>query len=627
MGQDVFEAIRQERAALSRELPFESYLEEVRADPRLARLAHARLHDMVVEAGVEAAPDARARYELFRDELFGADDAVRQVVDYLAAGARRLDMRKRILFIVGPPGSGKSTLVNALKRGLERYTTTPEGATYAIKGCPVQEDPLHLIPPAHRPALEGIHVEGDLCPYCRWLVREVYGGDIARVPVERVVFSEAEGVGIGTFVATDPGSEDLTRLVGQVDPTLLEGASIPAARRAFRLDGALNAANRGLADLVEIFKMDERFLSTLLTVSEERLLKVSGPGTMYADVVLVGESNLGELEAMVSEPKAAALLDRLVVVRVGYVLSVRDEVRIYEKMLRSTDLRGLHISPLALPTVATVAVLSRLAKTGGGLQRKLWVYDGRFVRDAGPGELERLRAAAPEEGLGGLSPRFMMTQLSNALAGVPVCLSGVHALEALWQGLSQRAAFREEEREAWVGLFRLAREEHDELVRKTIRRATVPGYPDVAEAMIRDGLRDLERWAGGTDERELRSLRRLEEALGVPGYWRTDLREEWLWGLRRARDRLGGPLRGADPRMDEAVELVLAPAWRDVAPTLTAFEDGSELARQDRDLLRGRLVAQEGFCEACAEDVLSYAIRLARPRRERRARGPKWLAG
>lgn len=332
MDQYLLQAIRCEAEALSEQMPFAAYLDRVRANPRLARLSHELIYDMILAAGVRAAADGAPRYALFEQELFGVDDVIRHVVDYFAAAARRLDLRKRILLLIGPPGSGKSTLVNVLKQGLERYTRTPEGAVFAIKGCPIHEDPLHLIPPHRREHLAGVYIEGDLCPYCRWLLDSVYAGDAGKVPVQRVAFSAAGGIGIGSYVATDPRSEDLTRLVGRIHLSLLDGTDVVAARRAFALDGDLNSANRGLADLIEIFKMDERFLSVLLTLAEERLLKLSAPGMLYVDEAVIAQSNLAEYKALVVEPKAAALMDRLAVVYDRYALSVRDEVRIYEKM-------------------------------------------------------------------------------------------------------------------------------------------------------------------------------------------------------------------------------------------------------------------------------------------------------
>lgn len=627
----LLDEVRREAEGLAREVSFADYLEAVGRNPKLARLAHARIYDMILASGVVRGPDGLS-YGLFRDDVFGLDDVVHQLVEYFAASARRLEVRKRILLLVGPPGSGKSTLVSCLKRGLERHTRRPEGETYAIKGCPMHEEPLHLIPPHLRHRLPDVYVEGDLCPYCRWLVREVYEGDVAGVPVIRSAFSEAEGVGIGTFVATDPGSEDLSRLVGKVDLSRLKGADPEAARAAFRLDGELNAANRGLADLIEVFKMDERFLAVLLTLSQEQFIKAAGLGTIYADEVIMAHSNLAEYQALVGERKAAALQDRLVVLKVPYVLRVRDEVRIYRKMLDTTELSDVHLSPLALPVAATFAVLTRLAKPqrwGWTLRRKLQLYDGRFLPDAGPEDLAALRSESAEEGFTGVSPRYALNQLSQAVSRRPGCLSGMFLLEVLWEGLSQRAGFEERERETWSDLFSAAREEYDELVRRAVRRAQVSEFEAAEAALAQDVERELELWAQGRPDADLPTLRQVERALTAPQYrrdsWRTSLR----LALQAARLLGADSPHRADPRLEEALERIVLPAWPEVARALRDQSGESESARQARHQFVQRLIAEQGFCELCAEDVVRHATRLASPSRGERAgpRALRWLLG
>src|SRR6266540_4347979 len=414
----LLKGIQQEARQLTAEMPFETYLEKVKQDRKLARLSHGLVYDMIVESGLKRDRAGVPRYELFRDDLFGVDEAIAQVVEYFAAAARRHETRKRILLLVGPPGCGKSTLVNAIKQGLEEYSRTDRGAVWAIKGCPVYEDPLHLLPRHVRHELRGLHIEGELCPYCRWLVRNAYRGDVARVPVQRFTFSAAEGVGIGTFVATDPGSENLARLVGDVDLTQLRASTDRAAARQ---------------------------------------------------------------------------ADRLVVVPVGYALSVRDEVGIYGKMIGQAGLRGVKISPLALPTAATFAILTRISpQSGWSLQRKLHYYDSRFVADVRPQEIAQLRAASPRDGMSGFSPRYVMNQVSRALSRKNTCLTGPVTLDILWEGLSQRAGFDDGQRQAAADLIATARREHDDMVRRTIRRVLVPDYRRAAQKLARDVLRELE---------------------------------------------------------------------------------------------------------------------------------------
>jgi len=129
---------------------------------------------MIMAAGVEEGETKR--YKFFTEHLFGLEETlVKLVEEYFHAAARKLDVRKRILLLMGPVGGGKSTIVNLLKRGLERYSRTEEGALYGIKGCPMHEEPLHLIPESLRPKFKekyGIHIEGNLCPCCQLMVEE-----------------------------------------------------------------------------------------------------------------------------------------------------------------------------------------------------------------------------------------------------------------------------------------------------------------------------------------------------------------------------------------------------------------------------------------------------------------------
>ena len=603
--------IQQDARELSREVNFETYLDMVRGDRRLARLSHELIHDMIVAAGTRPGPAGEPQYELFRDRLFGVDSAITQVVGHFAGAARRLEVRKRILLLIGPPGCGKSTLVNTIKEGLEDYTRTTAGAVYAIKGCPVYENPLHLIPRQRRGALRGIYVEGELCPYCGWLVRNVYRNDVTRVPVQRFSFSVSQGIGIGTYVATDPGSEDLSRLVGTVDLSHLRARTDrQAARQAYRLDGELNAANRGVADLIEILKMDERFLSVLLALSQEQVVKLSGRGTMYADEAIVAHSNLAEYESLVADPKAAALLDRLVVVRMGYPLAVRDEVRVYEKMVADSGIRQNNLSPLALPAAAVFAILTRLSPAPGGwtLARKLRFYDGRFVEGVRPGDVDSVREGEREDGSFGFSPRYVMNQLSRGLSSTKGCLTGGAVLEFLWQGLEQRAGFGDADRQTAGEVFAAANAEYDEMVKRAIRRALVPGFLRQAQTRSRSVLKDLERWnksGSGLD-----AFRPLERALDVPYFRRDDFRRELLEQLRAARD--SEELFRADPRIEEAVERALLPSWPEASSTLTSNKPGV------RTKLRSTLVGEWGFPEDCADDVIAHAARLAGPEGERR---------
>jgi predicted Ser/Thr protein kinase/intein/homing endonuclease len=198
---------RDRERELAWEGTFAQYFEIATKQPSVAQLSHERIYNMMMAAGVETTRSGDPRYKFFGQDIFGLDKPLQQIVEYFHSAAQRLEVRKRILLLMGPVGGGKSTIVYLLKRGLEQYTRSQEGATYAIKECPMHEEPLHLIPQELRAEVErefGLYIEGDLCPSCRWMVEEKYGGKIEEVPVKRVAFSEKNRIGIGTFTPSDP---------------------------------------------------------------------------------------------------------------------------------------------------------------------------------------------------------------------------------------------------------------------------------------------------------------------------------------------------------------------------------------------------------------------------------------
>src|SRR5699024_1565402 len=193
---------REEEAMLEWEGTFADYLELVRERPEIAQSAHSRLYNMIKFAGVEENAESKT-YQFFSEEIFGLEETLEKLVEeYFQPAAKKLDVKKRILLLMGQIGGGKSTNVSLLKNGLEQFTRTDEGAVYAIKGCPMHEDPLHLIPMHLREEFYeryGIRIEGNLSPLNTLRLEQEYDGRIEDVLVERIVFSENKRIGIGTF--------------------------------------------------------------------------------------------------------------------------------------------------------------------------------------------------------------------------------------------------------------------------------------------------------------------------------------------------------------------------------------------------------------------------------------------
>src|SRR4029453_16702667 len=420
------EDLRREHEALRWEGSFRDYFELVAQNPRIAQLSHARINDMVHGAGVEGFHEGTQHevlsYNFFSTELFGIEEPIARIVEYFKSAAQRLGVRKRILLLMGPVGGGKSTIVNMLKRGLEDWTKTDGGAVYAIKDCPMHEEPLHLIPHQLRAEVEkhyGIYIEGDLCPQCRYALEHTYNGRHEDVKVHRVAFSEKERVGIVTFSPSDPKSQDITELTGSIDLSTIGEVGVESDPRAYRFDGELNIANRGLMEFVEMLKVDEKFLYSLLTLSQEQNIKTGRFALIYADEAILSHTNENEYAAFVANRKSEALQDRIIMFRVPYNLKVSQEEPIYDKLLKQSEaLRNIHIAPNTLKIAAMFAIMSRLEETKKAnvdIAKKMKIYDGEDVEGFKSKDVKELKEETVREGMDGISPRYIINRLSRRL--------------------------------------------------------------------------------------------------------------------------------------------------------------------------------------------------------------------
>ena len=617
------EEYRDRERGLMWEGTFAQYFEIASKKTEVGRLSHERIYHMIIDAGVETTRTGEPRYKFFGQEIFGIEKPLQQIVDYFHSAAQRLEVRKRVLLLMGPVGGGKSTIVYLIKRGLEAYSRTEEGAIYAIKDCPMHEEPLHLIPNDLREDVErefGLYVEGDLCPHCRYMIDNQYRGRIEDVPVKRITFSEKYRVGVGTFTPSDPKSQDISELVGGIDLSTIGEVGVESDPRAYRFDGELNIANRGIMEFVEMLKTDEKFLYVLLTLSQEQNIKTGRFSMIYADEVVVSHTNEHEYQAFVGNKKSEALQDRIILVKVPYNLRVSDEIKIYEKLLKQSSLQNVHIAPYTLRIASVFAVLTRLEpskKAGMSPMKKLRLYDGEDIEDFKQKDIKELQEEAVREGMDGISPRYVINRLSNALIKQNVtCINPIDALRALRDGLDQHTSITREERERYLNFINEARKEYDEMARKEVQRAFVYSYEESARTLLNNYLDNVEAYCNKTrlrdpitdeemepDEQLMRSI---EEQIGITDNAKRSFREEILIRISSlARKGMTFDYTSHE-RLKEAIEKKLFADLRDVVKITTSTRT------PDKDQLRkinevvNRLMAEHGYCHVCANEILRY---------------------
>jgi serine protein kinase len=618
------EEYRDRERELTWEGTFAEYFEIACQHPEVAQLSHERIYRMIMDAGVETTKAGDPHYNFFSQEIFGIEKPLQQIVDYFHSAAQRLEVRKRVLLLMGPVGGGKSTIVHLLKRGLEAYSRTPAGAIYAIKSCPMHEEPLHLIPQDLRADVErefGLYIEGDLCPHCRYVVDNEYGGRIEEMPISRIAFSEKYRCCIGTFTPSDPKSQDISELVGGIDLSTIGDVGVESDPRAYRFDGELNVANRGIMEFIELLKTDEKFLYVLLTLSQEQNIKTGRFSMIYADEVVVSHTNEHEYQAFVGNKKSEALQDRIILAKVPYNLRVSDEVKIYEKLLKQSALKNVHIAPNTLRVSSIFAILTRLEpskKAGMSLMKKLRVYDGEDIEDFKQKDVRELMEETIREGMDGISPRYVINRLSNALVKANVvCINPIDALRALRDGLDQHTSISREERERYLNFISEARKEYDEMVKKEIQRAFVYSYEEQARTLLNNYLDNVEAFCNKTklrdpiteeemdpDEHLMRSI---EEQINVSENAKRAFREEILILIASiARKGLTFDYTMHE-RLKVAIEKRLFVDLRDVVKITTSTRTPDKEQLRKINEVVDRLVAEHGYCVVCANETLRYA--------------------
>ncbi|WIV20505.1 MULTISPECIES: PrkA family serine protein kinase [Paenibacillus] len=623
---NIFERVaefREETDRLSWTGTFKDYIQILQKDPTPAMTAHARVYEMIKSYGVEE-KNGHKRYKFFEQQIFGLDRSVERLVEeYFHSAARRLDVRKRILLLMGPVSGGKSTLVTLLKRGLEQFSRTDKGAVYAIEGCPMHEDPLHLIPLELRPEVEkelGVRIEGNLCPSCQMRLRTEYDGDIEQVRVERVFISEDSRVGIGTFSPSDPKSQDIADLTGSIDFSTITEYGSESDPRAYRFDGELNKANRGLMEFQEMLKCDEKFLWNLLSLTQEGNFKAGRFALISADELIVAHTNESEYKSFISNKKNEALQSRMIVMPVPYNLKVSEEEKIYKKLIEQSDMRHVHIAPHALKTAAIFSILTRLKeskKQGMDLVKKMRMYDGQEVEGYKEADLKEMQNEYLEEGMTGIDPRYVINRISSALIKQNLeCINALDILRAIKDGLDQHASITKEEREKYLNFISIARKEYDELAKKEVQKAFVYSFEESAKTLFENYLDNIEAFCNWTkirdpltdeamdpDERLMRSI---EEQIGVSENAKKAFREEILIRISAYSRKDKKFDYNSHDRLREAIEKKLFADLKDIVKITTSTKTPDAIQLKRINEVSSRLIDGHGYCPVCANELLRY---------------------
>ncbi|NLM36437.1 MAG: PrkA family serine protein kinase [Clostridiales bacterium] len=628
----IIENDRESKNKFKFEGTFLDYLEIVKENPDVAKLAHKRMYDIIMKKGYQVLkPEENPRvrkiygneiikkYEFFKNDFFGIDKVLMKIVNYFYSASMKGEESRQVLYLVGPVGAGKSSLVEALKKALEA-----SDPIYALKGCPMHEEPLHLVPKHLREKFEemlGVEIEGDLCPVCKYRLLNEYDGRYEDFPVITTNFSIRSRKGIGVVPPVDPNNQDTSILTGSVDISKMDMYSEDDPR-VFSLNGAFNVGNRGMVEFIEVFKNDVEYLHTIITATQEKSIPSPGKGSMiYFDGIIIAHSNEAEWNRFKADHTNEAILDRIVKIEVPYCLELNEEVKIYEKILKKSNFTA-HIAPHTIKVAAMFAVLSRL-KPSNKVDpiTKLKIYNGEEIVEKGTTKridiMELREEAGLNEGMEGISTRFIVKSIDNAISNSEYnCINPLSIMESIIKSVKDLDV-AEDVKKRYMGFIQdTIRKEYNKILEKEITKAFIHSFKEQAESLFENYLDNAEAFVNKTklkdkatgeelqpDEEFMRSI---EEQIGVSESsckgFRSDVTSYMFYLVRK-----GGKIdyRSYEP-LKEAIEKKLTSSVKELSRVITK----SRVRDKEQDEKYNAMVEQlkaNGYCQHCCDVILKYA--------------------
>jgi serine protein kinase len=583
------------------EMSLAEYLAGCRDDPMMVASAAERMIAAIGEpAIIDTAKDQRLSrvfmnrtikiYPAFA-EFYGMEETIERIVGYFRHAAQGLEERKQILYLLGPVGGGKSSLAERLKALMEVMPI------YVLKAgkeiSPMFESPLGLFEPEamgavleERYGIAKRRLPGVMSP---WAVKRLdeFAGDISRFKVVKLYPSRLRQIGVAKCEPGDENNQDISTLVGKVDIRKLEmfGQNDPDA---YSHSGGLNRCTQGLLEFVEMFKAPIKMLHPLLTATQEGNYAGSeNIGAMPFSGIILAHSNEAEWQTFKNNKNNEAFIDRICVIKVPYCLRVTEEQRIYDKLIRTSELAAAPCAPATLEMLARFTVLSRLKEhENSNLYSKMRVYDGESIKETDPKAKpmqEYKDAAGVDEGMDGISTRFAFKVLSSTFnydTG-EVAADPVHLMYVLEQSI-KREQFPEDTEKKYLDFIKsdLA-QRYAEFIGNEVQKAYLESYHDYGQNLFDRYVDYADAWIEDQDfkdpdtgqllNRELlnQELSKIEKPAGIANP--KDFRNEVVkFSLRaRANNKGRNPSWTSYEKIREVIERRMFSQVEDLLPVIS----------------------------------------------------------
>ena len=608
---------------------FLEYLELINENPSIVKPAHARLYEAILDHGVHELEDTSRKrklfdstnvnvYEYFEHEFFGMESVISKIMNFLKSASLRGEESKQVLLLMGPVGAGKSAVTEHIKAVID-------GLPYHhLDGDPQRGEPLQLLPRSIREDFEkllGVKIEGDISPVARYKLLEEYGGEYEKFPVKETTFSQRGRRGIASVPPMDANSQDVSVLIGSEDISKLDKYPEDDPR-VLSLNGAFNVGNRGIVELVEVFKNEIEFLHTIITATQEK--RVPSPGKhdmIHFDGVILAHCNESEWNRFRAEHTNEAILDRIVKINVPYVLELDQEIKIYEKQLSRSDFEA-HIAPHTLRVASMFSVMSRLSPTQKcDILTKMKIYNGEEVIEKGrvkKVDIKDLREENRDEGMKGISTRFIMKAIDSALAASSKdFITPVSIINSLTTKVSEQIIDEEFRTHCLELIKKVVREEYLKILEDEIAKAFVTAYDEQAQSLFNSYLDNAEAHTtrqklkdpitDETREPDERFMRAIEEQIGITGSSRDGFRSDvtaYMFAKMRRGEKVN--FKSYEP-LKEAIEAYLIASVKDMARIVTKSISRDDEQQKKYSEMVQTMIDEYGYTAESAEEVLTFA--------------------
>lgn len=609
---------------------FLEYLELVRSNPGIAKLAHKRLYDAIESHGVNFIEESDPRfkklfegehikiYDYFQDEFFGMEKVIAKVMRFLNSAAKRGEESRQVLLLMGPVGAGKSALTEHIKTSLEGHSY------FHLLNDPQRGEPLHLVPRSLRGKFENllnVKIEGDISPIARYQLLEEYAGKYEDFEIVESTFSQRARRGIASVPPMDANSQDVSVLIGSEDISKLDKYAEDDPR-VLSLNGAFNVGNRGIVELIEIFKNEIEFLHTVITATQEKRVPAPGKHDMiHFDGVIIAHCNEAEWNRFRAEHTNEAILDRVVKINVPYVLELDQEVKIYKKILSRSDFDA-HIAPHTIKIASMFSVMSRLKPSQKcDMMTKMKIYNGEDVIEKGRVkkiDIKDLRDEARDEGMTGISTRFIMKAIDNALSDSDKSMiTPISVLHSLARQVKDQLINEDFRGFCLELLQKVIREEYLKMLENEIAKAFIAAYSEQAQTLFDTYLDNAEAFTTRAKiknrvtkevmEPDEQFMRSIEESIGIIGSARDGFRSDvtaYMFAKMRRGEKVDytsyAPLK-------EAIESYLMTSVKDLARVVTKSKSRDDDQKKKYNEMVQTLMDDYGYTENSAEEILTYA--------------------